>query len=180
MDVTLTKPSRSHYVATEYGRGGSTSKEEIYPTLVIENVPRVAGPVEVTFEVSRFVASSYDEKTGESSPVWTDWQIFLRSIDTNTRGIGDKTRTAIKEAGRPVILEWLASEEYQTSRRRALFHTLHRIITTQSLTDYNVRNAREELARHAPELEPADAARIGRALDALEVAVAELETTPLA
>jgi len=165
--ATIERPNGSHWLATEYGRGGGFSKEELFPVLVLEGVPRI-GTVRAKFEVSRYVHSSG----------WSDWRIYPRASEFEpSNGIGDKTRRAIAEAGEPVIREWLASPEYLASRQNAAAHALQRIIAESGVRGYAVENARTELKRHEADLTPADVQRFAATLHHLAAAAALLEET---
>jgi len=174
MQAKLENPNRSHWISTEYGSGGPLSKEELYPIATVEGVPR-AGTVSVELSADRYVAQSYDEATNTSSPVWTDWRIYVKRVEP-AQGVGPKTIAAISDAVVPVVRAWIASEGYKASRAVAIAYTVRRIITEATLNEYGLKNARTELERNRAELTPYDADRFGYAIDALETAASLLAT----
>jgi hypothetical protein len=159
----IDKPNGSHYFGIEHGR---EAKEELYPVLEIE-LPRV-GTVRAQFSVDRYVHSSG----------WSDWRIYAREV-TPGNGVGDAARAAINEAGKPLILAWLASDEYRHSRARAIAYAVKRGIEYDRPTaSYSIDNARKTLATFEHELHVSDVQSFTRALDALDVAAAALDAVP--
>lgn len=158
MNLTLTKPNGSHWLAPEHGRGGQLAREELYPVLTAE----VRG-VERTVRVS---ADRYRHSNG-----WSDWRIYVRDVEPSN-GIGDKTRAGLNAAAEPIVRAWLASDAYKASRRLAAAAMLARLIRDER---YNAYSVRTELARHRAELSDADAARLTRAVDALQTLLENLD-----
>lgn len=156
----------SHYLNTDNvnDRSQPFSKEEIYPIVELE-APR-AGLVRAQFSADRYVSSSG----------WSEWRIYVRDIRTpdpekpelahlgpHASGIGDATRAAIDEAGRPLIVEWLASPAYLESRRRAAGHAVRRLFYDASA--YSLDNIGRQLEQIAPELQHETLTRYRRALE---------------
>ena len=163
MIATIDKPNRSHWLATDYERGGEISKEELYPILDVTGVPRV-GQVRATFSVDR-----YRHTSG-----WSEWRIYLKDVEPS-HGVGDATRKSISEACKPLIEAWLAGPEYVASRQNVAAHMVKRIILASDCRSYGLSNAEQELHRHQHELTTDDAERLRKAISLLEQAAELLE-----
>lgn len=163
--ATLETPNRSHWIATEYGSGGPLSKEELYPVLAVEGLPRV-GTVTVKMSADRYVSSN---------GTWGEWRVIVSNIEP-TNGIGDATRKLIREACTPVVLAWLASPAYVEARRATIAETCVRLIRENG--QYGIDTMRKEVLRHFGELSEAQADCLTRAMNALSEAQALLNQAP--
>lgn len=191
---TIVRANGSHWLELEKTSRGDVepfAREELYPILELE-APRV-GLVRVSFEVSRYVASSWDERTQESSPLWTGWRILLRDVRTpdpdkpelphlgrEATGVGPATRKTISDKCEPIIREWLAGDEYQRSRRKAAAQAVRRELDAPR--DYQLEGAKRILQRvaRANLIGPMEADHISETLEHLERAAAGLNRDPLA
>lgn len=171
--VTLDRVG-SHWLEAARGHqpGEPFSKEELYPDLTVAGVPRV-GDVHAHFSVDRYVASSYNERTDTSSPVWIDWRIILREVKPE-HGVGPTARTIIREACEPVIRDWLASEDYAEGRRRAAAHTAARLIRDQG-SRYGYDSARRDLEAMRPAMGDDRANQLAVALNHFDTAAKLLD-----
>lgn len=186
-EPVLVRPAGSHWLELEQGirrKGEPFSREELHPILELD-VPRV-GFVRAQFEANRYVASSYDERTGESSPLWSEWRIFLRDVRTpdeerpdlphlgrTASGVGEATWRAITRACEPLILAWLETDDYRASRQSAAAYAAKREIDAPAA--YRLVNVEQTLALVRDHLSPDDAERLARAVDLLEQAAALLD-----
>jgi len=189
---TLVAPAGSHWLALEQtGRAEQEpfANEELYPILEL-TAPRV-GLVRATFSVSRYVASNWNEATQTSSPVWTDWNIYLRDVRTpdpdmpdayhlgrDAAGVGEATRQAIREACEPIIRGWLGTEAYRASRRKTAAYAVRRELDAPR--SYNLQNTERTLQRLRGELGPMEADHLASMLALLEQAAEGLDREPLA
>jgi hypothetical protein len=162
--ATIDNATGSHWISTEYGSGGPLSSEELFPTLVVEGVPRV-GTVTVKMHVRRYV---------DSEKRWGSWMIMLNDYPSN--GIGPATAKLIREACIPVVEAWLASPAYAEARREAIGWTCVRLIRDNG--QYGIDTLREQVLRHFDELSEAQTDALTRAMNALSEAQALLETVP--
>jgi hypothetical protein len=178
----LIRPAGSHWLELEKGqrRGDEPfAKEELYPILEVD-APRV-GLVRAEFEANRYVASSYDDATGTSSPLWSEWRIFLRAVRTpdperpdlphlgrEAQGVGEATRRAISDACRPIIEAWLDSDAYRQSRRKTAAASVRREFDAPP--SYRLTHARETLYRLADELGATETDHLATVLSLLEQA----------
>lgn len=163
--ATIDNPTGSHWISTEYGSGGPLSSEELFPTLVVENVPRV-GTVTVKMHVRRYVSSDRH---------WTPWMLMLN--DYPAEGIGPATAKLIREACEPVVQAWLDSPEYAEARQRAIAETCVRLIR-ESYGRYGMDAVRDQIERHRDELNEAQWRALSRAMDALANAQELLADAP--
>ena len=182
----------SHWLTLEgtaRARQEPFSDEKVYPILELE-LPRV-GLVRANFEASRYVASSYDEATNESRPVWTEWRIFLRDVRTPdddrpdlphlgrpASGIGPATNDAISDACLPLIAAWLDSDAYRQSRRKAAAYAVRREIGAPP--SYRIERLRQTLAETNGEIGPMEMDHLRGILDLLGQAADALDREPVA
>lgn len=184
MSSTTTKPeivtgNRSHFLQEPDYRarqaGLAFSKEELYPIIRV-TVPRV-GTVRAEFSADRYAHS--DSVRGETMGTW---RIILRDVrndDDEARhasGVGPATHAAISDACEPLIREYLDSDEYRDSLKRACAFMVRRRIIDNGTTDYGLKGSRELLDHVAPQLDAGDLSRMRQALDALTTAGAFLDT----
>ncbi len=181
----LVRPNGSHWLELEKGTrrpGEPFSKEELYPILEVD-APRL-GHVRAQFQVDRYVASSYDERTGTSSPVWSDWRIYLRDVrkpDADRPDLahlgpsvsyGEQTGRAIRDACEPIIRSWLISSEYDEARKVTAASAAKREIDAPPA--YRLKTARQSVDLLADHLTDSDLLRFRAALNLLEQADALL------
>jgi hypothetical protein len=185
--ATMLCPNGSHSLEIERSARFDSepfAREEFYPWLEV-SIPR-AGTVWAQFAADNYVASSYDEKTNKSSPVWNGWRIVLRDVATpgddpdrpwiNGRepgGIGDVARRNIREACEPLIREWLSSDDYQASRQQAVRSAVVREIAAPR--QYMIDRARDTLRSVGDAMDNDDREQLARALDLLTEAAATLD-----
>lgn len=191
MPATITaridKPNRSHWLELERAGNPSDpfSKEELHPILELDGVPRV-GTVRAEFSADRYVASCYDEATDTSAPRWGDWRIILRDVRKPPEGdayngplasgVGDATRKLIRDAGEPLIREWLESDEYAQSRRTVARHAIVRQLRDAAgRGGYALAGAEQDLQRVRPHLNEQDAEELAAAIELLERAYAIID-----
>jgi len=153
--ATIENPNGSHHIAAQGGYGGPLSKEELYPVIAFDGVPRV-GTARVQYSVDRYLASSG----------WTNWRLVTRQILDGSNGIGEKTRELLYEAAEPLVAEWLEGDGYAASRQKAVAHTVSRVIAESR---YSRDSAARFLADQRNELTAEAAAHFDEALAALEV-----------
>ena len=173
-DAELVRPDGSHWIALDWPRDGTggrvISKEDVYPVLTA--VWRGAD-VRVQMAADRYRYSSDD------GPGITDWRIIGRDARTGSdeHGCGGvevtgTARSALADVCRPLVLDWLGTDDYQASRRRTLYAAIMREITDAGAGrhgDPPSSSIRPTITRYRDELDPADA-------DALETACVLLDT----
>lgn len=184
MSSTTTAPefvtaNRSHFTQEPSYKtraaGLPCDKEELHP-IVRVTLPRV-GTVRAEFSADRYVHS--DSVRGE---VMGSWRIILRDIrndDDEARtasGVGPAARTAASAACEPLILDYLDSDEYRQSLRRALAFMARRRIVENGTTDYGLKGSRDLLDHLSAHIDGGDFSRLSQALDALTTAGAFLDT----
>jgi hypothetical protein len=139
----------SHSVSLEYSNGGSVSREECFPVLT---ATWRGQEIRVQMEANRYVYSDGD---------WSDWRVFARSCEPN---VTDTARQALNEVCRPLVLDWLGSDEYTASRSTAFRHMLQHQLREER---YSVDRSAENLQRYGDELTPEDGRRLDAALSHL-------------
>jgi hypothetical protein len=145
----------SHWIADEYGGDPEgISKEEVFPRFRATWRGR---DCLVTMRAHRYAASFEGEGTR-----LTDWRVYAteaREHDENANGCrGDEVsgtaQRALGDLCEPLVRDWLASDAYAVSRRKALAHMVVRHLEDRYT---GVQRAREAMAR----VELAPAARKG-------------------
>ena len=114
------------------------------------------------------------------------WRIVLRRIridatdtpelytSSEAGGIGEKTRPAVDLAGRELIREWLESDHYNRSRKRAGAAAIVRELKDAAgRGSYAFETVRRYLDAAAPQLDPVDVSAIKTACERI---AGELET----
>lgn len=161
----------SHSVSSDYSRG-VPKREECFPVLTATWRGQT---VRVQMEASRYVASSWNEETNTSTPVWTEWRVFIRGYGSDA--LTDTARHALNAVCTPLVMEWLAgnstaasnkadSEQitYADSRKIAFAWMIRREIREEKIdADYPAQTL--ALIRH--ELTDEDYARFNRAVNLL-------------
>lgn len=170
--------NRSHFTQEPSYRtraaGIPCDKEELYP-IVRVTMPRV-GTVRAEFSADRYVYSGTD-----NGATMGQWRIVLRNVrndDDEAReasGIGPVTHGAISAACEPLIVEYLKSDEYRQSLKRALAYMVRRHIIDAGTTDYGLKGSRELLDHLSTHIEGGDFSRMDAALSALATAGAFLD-----
>ena len=156
MHVDMKTPNRSHWIELDYE---GIRKEELYPILTA--VIRGAGR---SIECS---ADRYRHSSGMS-----DWRIYPRDVRP-ADGIGEATMREIRQATTPVIADYLASAEYRSSRRRAVYAAIVREIHDSRYD--GGRRALERIEQHSAELRASDRKRLQRAIELRNQSAALLE-----
>jgi hypothetical protein len=144
---------RSHSV--RIGNSGHVEHEEFWPMMTAVWIGR---PVEVEISASRYVTAD-----GE----WTDWRILARSVeDQDGRRLSEIARQRMSELAASVVTEWLDSEAYEQSRKRAFKHELRRWIRDER---FDAERMARLVARHQHELTGFDHRNLVRAISGLKV-----------
>lgn len=152
-NVKLEQTGSHHYREDNgNGRGG---KEEVYGYF---SATWRGDPVMVTMSCDRYTVAS-----GE----WTDWRVYAQDARQGTfyrdredgpllqeRGpyVTDTARSRLNDACKPAMLEWLAGDEYPTSRKNALRYMILRQFSDDATGYYGPKRGREMIDRHAADL----------------------------
>lgn len=147
----LVETSRSHWIALDWrsGRREITS-EELYP---IVRVGWNGADLQVRVHARRYLSSSG----------WTDWHTVAtdeaRRHDADAEHwhelervpMSDVARSKISAVCRPVVLEWLESDEYPAARRRAVAYAIRRELRDERTGTDRLQDTLENLASEISE-----------------------------
>jgi len=142
-------------------------KEEVYFTVTV-TLPRV-GLIEAKFTADRYVASFYNHDTNTSTDGWTNWRVICSNSQSIT-GVGPKTIDVLYAKVKPMVLAWLASAEYASSRGEAVARFIKRFDNK-----YNLPTAKRFLVKYVDDISLVDYERIMRGINLLEEGYAALE-----
>ena len=138
-EAVFTHKGNSHWVTLEHGE--SLTKEEVYFT-----VEATWRGDRVSFEIE---ATRYKHSGG-----WSDWRIYVRSgLDSFT----EPQSRAFNEVGKPMVEQWLGSDEYPASRQRAFYNSIRSVVREER---YSVDKSERLLAKLGNELSVGDLASL--------------------
>jgi hypothetical protein len=160
---TMRAGNISHAIVFGPNARESFDREELYPTY---NATWRGRPVVVQVRADRYTHSS-----GLS-----DWRVYVNDAREATPGdergrgpeLSGRAREVLGDELRPIVREWLASEEYAASRRKAFARAIGNGLYELRPWENATRGVRHHLALFAGELDAADLDRLTRACDAYD------------
>lgn len=150
----LTSTPRVYVTIDNNGQGLGPSRFEVYASFSVEWRGE-------TIEGS-MIGDRYRHSSG-----WSDWRLVVSSTRQH---VTDTARAAIRDAVRPLVAEWLESDEYPVAHRRAYAVAIGRYLKDERYSTDTARRLAE-----AADLEPVDDTRLARALALTDQLIALLD-----
>lgn len=154
---TLTSTPRVYVTIDNNGNGFGPSRFEVYAAFSAE------------WRGETIEGSMIGDRCRHSSG-WSDWRIVVLSTRPK---VTDTAWTAIRDAVRPLVADWIESDEYRPAHRHAHAAAIARYLKDER---YSTDTTRRLIAGSGVDLEPSDAANLTRAADLMDDLIGLLDT----